>query len=150
MRTRHLPRPLRSLLAASAVALLVVGAAACGDDDDPTDTAGTDTTEADDATATGGDDYGGTGDDAGETAAGTIVAKDFSLTDVTVGPGDEIVLENQGEAPHTATADDGAFDLGQVPGGDTSEPANAPSEPGTYPFHCELHPQMTATLTVEG
>jgi len=25
-----------------------------------------------------------------------------------------------------------------------------PTEPGEYPFHCEIHSSMHATLTVEG
>jgi plastocyanin len=135
------PRPTRLLLAALAVGALTLGAAACSDDDD----AGSATT---DTTAAETDDGGG--DDGGGAAAGTIVAADFSLTDLTVAPGEEIVLDNTGSAPHTATADDGAFDTGQVSGGDTSDPVAAPDEPGTYAFHCEVHPSMTATLTVEG
>jgi plastocyanin len=130
-------RPTRLLLAALAVGTLTLGAAACSDDDD----AGSDTT---DTTAAGTDD------DGGGAAAGTIVAADFSLTDLTVAPGEDIVLDNTGSAPHTATADDGAFDTGQVSGGDTSDPVAAPDEPGSYAFHCEVHPNMTATLTVEG
>ena len=51
---------------------------------------------------------------------------------------------------HTATADGGEFDLGPVEPGETSPPGTAPDEPGDYPFHCEIHPNMTATLTVEG
>lgn len=151
MHQRLLPRPHRSLLASAAVALLVVGLAACGSDDDKTSTG--DDTGATATAAPGDDGYGGGdsgGDTGGEAAAGTIVAKDFSLTDITVAPGAEIVLDNQGGKPHTATADDGAFDLGQVSAGATSEPATAPEEPGSYPFHCEIHKDMTATLTVEG
>ena len=86
----------------------------------------------------------------GEGEAGTIVAQDFSLTDLTVAPGEEIVLRNDGDATHTATADDGSFDLGEVAGGETSDPVTAPEEPGSYPFHCQIHASMTATLTVEG
>jgi plastocyanin len=127
-------RPTRLLLAVLAAGSLTLGAAACSDDDD----AGSDTT---DTTAAETD---------GAPAAGTIVAADFSLTDLTVAPGEEIVLDNTGSAPHTATADDGAFDTGQVSGGDTSDPVAAPDEPGSYAFHCEVHPNMTATLTVEG
>lgn len=151
MHQRLLPRPHRSLLASAAVALLAVGVAACGSDDDKTSTG--DDTGATTTAAPAGDGYGGGdsgGDTGGEAAAGTIVAEDFSLTDITVAPGGELVLDNQGSAPHTATADDGAFDLGRVDGGATSEPATAPEEPGSYPFHCEIHDSMTATLTVEG
>lgn len=145
MLTPTASRSLRSLRAASLVALLVVGAAACGSDDD------TDAGRAPTTAAPAGDDYGGAGGDGGTSAeTGTIVAADFSLTDLTVAPGAEIVLKNEGSAPHTATADDGSFDLGQVAGGDTSDPATAPEEPGTYAFHCEIHDTMTATLTVEG
>jgi plastocyanin len=134
-------RPARMLLAATALATLTLGAAACSDDDDA-DGAAPETTDTTAAASDDGGDAEGTG--------GTIVAADFSLTDLTVAPGQEIVLDNTGSAPHTATADDGAFDTGQVPGGDTSDPVTAPDEPGSYAFHCEVHPSMTATLTVEG
>ncbi len=126
---------LRSPLVLVAVALLVV-VAACGSDDDG------DTSSGDsDSTTTAAPDGG---------EAGTIVAKDFKLSDVTVAPGAEIVLENQDGAAHTATADDDSFDTGQVAGGETSGPVMAPEEPGEYPFHCTIHRNMMATLTVEG
>jgi plastocyanin len=95
-------------------------------------------------------EYGSTDGDTAEGTDGTIVAEDFSLTDITVAPGAEIVLQNDGAATHTATADDGSFDLGEVAGGETSDPGTAPTTPGEYPFHCEIHDSMTATLTVEG
>jgi plastocyanin len=131
-----------ALLPALAVALT-----ACGDDDDGTASdAGTTPTSAD----AGGTDYGGasTGGDA-PASEGTIVAEGFALTDLTVAPGEAIVLENRDGTQHTATGDDGEFDL-EADGGTTSEPGTAPVEPGTYTFHCEIHPSMTATLTVEG
>ena len=149
-RPHVLPR-VRPLFAALIALLLTLGLAACGDDDDePSDAgSGTTTTAADDS-----DPYGRSTDDdedeGGSEAEGTIVAKDFSLTDLTVGPGEAIMLENEGDVAHTATADDGEFDLGQVAPGDTSEPGTAPDEAGSYAFHCEIHPNMTATLTVEG
>lgn len=133
----------RTPVVAAMVALLVGSVAACGSDDDST--AGT----SDGSTtsqAPAGDDYG---DGGGEGEAGTIVAQDFSLTDLTVSAGEEIVLRNDGDVTHTATADDGSFDLGEVAGGESSDPAAAPDEPGSYPFHCEIHSGMTATLTVE-
>jgi plastocyanin len=138
----------RTLLAVAS--LLLVLAAACGSDDDSSqaDTGGGVTTTA---ASSSDDEYGDTGgDDESSAEEGTIVAKDFSLTDLTVAPGEEIVLENEGDATHTATADDGSFDLGEVEGGATSDPGTAPTTPGDYAFHCEIHPTMTATLTVEG
>lgn len=126
------------------VALLVGSVVACGSADDSTAGTGDGSTTSQ---APAGDDYGVGG---GEGEAGTIVAQDFSLTDLTVSAGETIVLRNDGDVTHTATADDGSFDLGEVAGGESSEPATAPDEPGTYPFHCEIHSGMTATLTVEG
>jgi plastocyanin len=144
----HLIPGVRPLFATLLAAALVLGVAACGDDDSTSGDSGT--TAADDATTTD-DAYGTTGgDDGGEATEGTIVAKDFTLTDLTVGPGDAIMLKNEGDTAHTATADDGEFDLGQVAPGETSDPGSAPDEPGSYAFHCEIHPNMTATLTVEG
>ena len=126
-------------------AVLLLTAAACGSDDSQ-DTSSEGTTTTGNPTD---DRYGSTdGDTAGTGESGAIVAVDFSLSDLTVAPGEEIVLQNDGSASHTATADEGAFDLA-ADGGTTSEPAAAPDEPGTYPFHCEIHTDMTATLTVE-
>ena len=132
MHQNLLPRPLGRALASVAVALLVVGGAACGDDDD--DAGGT-TTAADGGEASGDS---------------VVVAEDFSLTDLSVEAGAAFTLDNQGEAPHTLTADDDSFDSGEVAAGSQSDPLTAPDEPGSYPFHCEIHPAMTATLTVEG
>ena len=144
MRDLHRSRPSRLLLLSASGLLLTLGLAACGGDDD-TGTGGT-TTEAQ------GNDYGSgdSGGDAGEAGEYVVVAKDFSLTDLTVEPGEEFTLDNQGENTHTLTADDGAFDSGEVAAGTQSDPLTPPDEPGEYGFHCEIHSSMTATLTVEG
>ena len=137
-------------MAVAAVAVvLVLGLAACGDDDDVT-------TESDDGTtittaaSPGEDDLypGGTATGGDEATSDTVEAVDFSLTSLTVGSGSEVTFENRGENPHTMTADDGSFDSGQVGPGESASVA-APEEPGDYAFHCEIHPAMTATLTVE-
>ena len=127
-------------------AVLLLTAAACGSDDSQ-DTSSEGTTTTGNPTD---DRYGSTDGDTGGTGeSGTIVAVDFSLSDLTVAPGEEIVLQNDGSASHTATADDGRLRPRRPTGATTSEPAAAPDEPGTYPFHCEIHADMTATLTVE-
>jgi plastocyanin len=120
----------RTRFGAAVVAVaLAVALGACSDDDD--DDAGTSTTSAD----------GG--------GAATVVAEDFSLTDATVAAGAEVTFTNDGDVPHTMTADDGGFDTGTVGPGDQATVA-APGEAGDYPFACTIHPAMTATLTVEG
>jgi plastocyanin len=145
MRPHRLSRPLLATLAAT---VLLVGAAGCGDDEDPEATGSGDTTGE---TTEPVPDYGGTtgGASGGDAPENAIVAKDFKLSDLTIGPGEDIVLKNEDGLMHTATADDGAFDL-RADGGETSDPGAAPDEPGAYDLHCEIHPEMTATLTVEG
>lgn len=134
----------------AAAAVLAVGVAACGDDDDDDVSAsGGDATTTTPAPDTGSDDLYPSGDPGGETTAGTVEAVDFEFTPTSVAPGSEVTFKNSGEAPHTMTADDGAFDSGRVDGGATAT-VTAPAEPGDYPFHCEIHPDMKATLTVEG
>lgn len=57
-----------------------------------------------------------------------------------------LTVTNTTYAPHTVTADSGAFDSGTVDPNTTitmSFPA-----PGSYPFHCKIHPYMTDTITV--
>jgi plastocyanin len=142
---------IRPLVATLFAAVLVFGVTGCGDDDEPTTSGDSGTTTTTAGGDTGGPDYGGTSGGSNDDAAeGVIVAADFSLTDITALPGEPISLKNEGEQMHTATADDGGFDLGPVDGGETSEPGTAPTEPGSYAFHCTIHPNMTATLTVEG
>jgi plastocyanin len=114
------------LLAALAALVLAAGLAACGDDDD--------------------DDAGG-GDGGGGAAAGTLDITEFQFTDVSAPAGGSLEVVNSSGAAHTVTADDGEFDE-DVADGDTVE-VPVPAEPGEYPFHCEIHPNMKATLTAE-
>lgn len=126
--------------------MLALTLAACGDDDETAGTGDAATTAAP-AGDSAGDDYGSS--DGGSAEGSTIVAKDFSLTSIAVAPGAAVKVENEGSAPHTVTADDAAFDSGTVSGG-SSGSFTAPDTPGDYAFHCEIHPSMTGTLTVEG
>jgi len=142
-------------LALAAAGALTLGVAACGDDDD--DAADTEDTVADDTAPEGSaTEDPATEDTSGEGAAdalatgATVVASGFAFE--VPGPvtaGAPITFENQDGAPHTMTADEGdAFDTGRVDGGSRGE-VTAPQAPGDYAFHCEVHPSMTATLTVE-
>jgi plastocyanin len=130
MHARTAAKPLAIL----AALLLTLGLAACGDDDDATNAGAGDDTSTTAPEAEGGEEV-------------TIVAEDFSLTSVTAKPGEDVYLDNTGEKPHTVTADDGSFDTGSTAPGAESE-FTAPSEPGTYAYHCSIHPTMTGTLTV--
>jgi plastocyanin len=97
----------------------------------------------------GGSGYGNGGGAAptGAPAGAALEISGFQFGAVTVGAGGQVTVNNRDGAPHTVTADDGAFDSGQVSGGGAST-FSAPSAPGSYDFHCDIHPEMSGTLTV--
>jgi plastocyanin len=86
----------------------------------------------------------------------------FDPNQLTVAAGSTVVLANVGGKPHTLTADvtgndDPAFDTGVVPPGAEggrfagSNASITLPEPGTFSFHCEIHPAaMKGTITVTG
>ena len=123
----------RRVAAALAVAGLLLGLAACGDDDDDASSDTTATTEAE----SGGNGGGGA----------TLEVTEFQFEDVSAPAGGTLAVTNSSGGAHTFTADDGAFDEA-LPDGETVD-VQIPDEPGEYPYHCEIHPSMEATLTVE-
>ncbi|MDP1819826.1 MAG: cupredoxin domain-containing protein [Acidimicrobiales bacterium] len=141
----------RTLIRSAAIVaglFLVVGLAACGDDDDSAADDPTLTSEpADEAVDDAADDGGGDG--ASEDAAVEAVDFEFAVNAGSVPAGSDIVFANAGEAPHTITADDDSFDSGTVEGGSQAT-VTMPGEAGSYEFHCDIHPNMQGTLTVEG
>ena len=70
----------------------------------------------------------------------------FSAATVTVDVGDTVTWHNSGQAPHTATANDGSFDTGTInSGGSGSHTFNSP---GTFSYICTIHPNMKGTVRV--
>lgn len=83
-----------------------------------------------------------------EAAPAEILIKGFKYegTEI-VSPGTEITVTNEDVEAHSITADAaGAFDVITKVGTTTF---TAPTEPGTYPYHCIFHANMKGTLTVE-
>lgn len=78
----------------------------------------------------------------------TIVDFAFQPMAVSVPAGSTVRWSNTGGAPHTVTAFNGAFDSGTInPGGGFSTTFSAP---GTYMYHCTIHPNMVGTVNVTG
>ena len=130
------------------VALLLT---ACGGDDDDTDAGSDETSET---TAGDGGGYGDPGESSDSTEAddtggngATLTIEGLQYTDVAAAAGSTLTIENNSGSLHTFTSDDGTFDV-EVPDGESAT-VDVPAEPGEYPFHCEIHPSMAATLTVE-
>ena len=97
---------------------------------------------------TAGDGGGGDGGGGG-TATDTVTIFDngYEPVDPLVTSGDTLTLVNDGEAAHTFTLEDGSIDEQVEPGGEGSVAVSL--DPGTYPFDCTFHPEMSGTLTVE-
>ena len=107
------------------------------------------------ATTTGGSETtagGGSGTTAApaqEDGAGaaTVSIIDFEFdAPASVAAGTEITVVNNGEATHTWTQPDGAFDTGQIAPG--SSATVTIDEPGTYDYVCSIHSNMTGTIEV--
>lgn len=79
----------------------------------------------------------------------TITIADFAFGGVTeVAVGTTVVVTNTDAAPHTWSADDGAFDSGALGEGETFEFTF--TEAGEFAYHCNFHPSMTGTIVVTG
>jgi len=155
---------LRALLGVGLVGILVLGA--CGDDSSSVDSGSADSgapaTDASSAAApaaTSGDvPQGGYGIPADVTqlaaggasgGSGAVTARDgaFDPAELTVKVGDTVGFTNADSFAHTFTADNGEFDSGRVDGGGSFE--YTADAAGAIAFHCNIHTNMTGTITVE-
>ncbi len=82
-----------------------------------------------------------------KTVQVTIQNFAFSPGALTVAPGATITWTNRDSAPHTVTSDTGAWtDSGTLATGKSF--SLTLTKPGTYAYHCAVHPRMTATIVV--
>lgn len=139
-----------ALVLAPLVALVLL--AACGSSGGsgsgaPNSSAGgSSTTMGADGSTTTASSGGGGAVKSGDVA---IVLKGFKFnpSEVTVKVGSKVTWTNDDSATHTATGDERQFDTKSIKPG-----AKAPftfTKPGTYSYHCNIHPTMTATITVQ-
>lgn len=70
----------------------------------------------------------------------------FDPERVEVLVGDSITWTNADLAPHTATAENGAWDTGTLQRGGSGRITFDAT--GTYPYFCAYHPHMKGTVTV--
>jgi len=70
----------------------------------------------------------------------------FEPAALTVTAGDTVTWTNADGSPHTATANGGGFDSGNLDPGATF--SFTFSEPGTYTYVCRYHDEMVATVMV--
>jgi len=123
-----MPRQIRPALVAIATAATLL--AGCG---------GSDTPKSDSASAKPAS--GASGD------AVTISDFKFAPASLTVKSGAKVAVTNEDSAPHSVTADDGdSFDTGTLGQGSTQ--SISVTKPGSYAYHCTVHPYMKGTLVV--
>jgi plastocyanin len=139
-----------TLTSAALVALL----AACGSAATPSPSASSPAVSSPAAASGGASAGGGTAKacataPAGSTAATTVDIKNSAYATPTVQAkvGDIVAWTNQDSIPHTATMDDGSCDTGQIAGGATAMLVF--TAPGTYTYHCTVHPATMKDVTVE-
>jgi plastocyanin len=131
----------KTLLAPALVAI-ALALSACGGDDE-------DTTEAAPAPQTTTESSGSEPAPSGEAARSEkveIVEFAYQPDPVTVQVGGKVIWLNEDTAPHTATADDGSFDTGTLEQGKLG--SETFKRAGTYPYFCEIHPDMRGTVEV--
>jgi plastocyanin len=89
-----------------------------------------------------------TGPAASAGAGSAVAIKDFSFqpASISVAVGSTVTWTNNDTTGHTVSADEGSFDSGTVaPGATFSQTFDTA---GTFTYHCNIHPTMTATITV--
>jgi plastocyanin len=94
-----------------------------------------------------------------QAAANTVQATEtggganfvFVPDTITIKTGDKVTFQNTGKVPHTATADNGSFDSGNLNAG-ASFTTPAFTQPGTFTFKCTYHATlgMTGKIIVTG
>lgn len=140
----------KPLLLAALVAVSL-GLVACGSGGSDSTSTETETT-----TETGPEGGGGAGEPQGSQPAPSgeaaksekvrIVEFSYEPDPGVVQVGGKVIWQDEDAVPHTATADDGSFDTGTI------EPGKLGSatfkEPGTFAYHCEIHPTMHGTVEV--
>jgi plastocyanin len=136
-------RPL--LISTFVVAALAL--AACGDDDsDTAANGGATTTETESTTPEPSGNTPAPGGDAVRAEKVEIVEFTYQPDPVTIEEGGKVTWINRDSAPHTATADDDSFDTGTLEEGKLK--SETFKDAGTYPYFCEIHPDMRGTVKV--
>lgn len=136
----------RRVLSPIVLLVLALGIASCGGGDDSISTeAGATSVETEAETGAEGSTPAPSGE-ARKAEKVEIVDFAYNPDPVTIEEGGKVIWINQDSAPHTATADDGSFDTGELEEGKLK--SETFKEPGEFTYHCEIHPTMHGTVRV--
>jgi plastocyanin len=81
------------------------------------------------------------------TITGMNGSNSFSPNPSSIAAGRTVAFRNADSITHTATANGGAFDTGNIAPGATSAPITMAAS-GAFNYHCRIHPDMVGTLNV--
>ena len=81
------------------------------------------------------------------TITGINGSNSFSPNPANVIVGQTVAWKNNGGTTHTATADGGSFNTGNIADGSSSVLVTVTTL-GDFGYHCSIHPSMTGTLHV--
>lgn len=70
----------------------------------------------------------------------------FSPASINISAGTTVTWTNLDSVPHSATADDSSFDTSTF--GNGAQKSITFSKPGTYTYHCTVHPMMKGVIIV--
>ncbi len=77
----------------------------------------------------------------------TMAGFAFDPATVTIGVGETVTWVNEDAARHNVVADNGEFSSDLFGQGESF--SFTFQAPGTYPYHCSVHPSMTGTVIVQ-
>jgi plastocyanin len=137
------PRAMPLLITLAAFSL-----AACGSDDSSSDTATTTTNEGAVGAPSGGQSGNAPAPSGEAVRSAKVEIADFQYAPgaLTIQSGGKVTWLNQDSTEHTATLDDGSFSTGDLAEGKLK--SESFKTPGTYAYHCEIHPEMKGTVEV--
>ncbi len=72
----------------------------------------------------------------------------FSQKEITVKAGTTVTWTNNDSAPHTVTSDSGS-ELSSASLAKGQSYSHTFTQPGTYAYHCSVHPQMAGKVAVQ-
>jgi plastocyanin len=135
----------KPLLTAALVALSL-GLVACGGSGSDSTSTEAETVPAGQGSGSGTESEPAPSGKAQKSEKVQIVEFTYEPDPVVVQAGGKVIWQNEDTAPHTATADDGSFDTGTIEKGKLGSATF--KEPGTFTYHCEIHPTMHGTVEV--
>jgi plastocyanin len=126
----------------TALVAIALGIASCGGGDDTT------VTEGGSAGAEAEPQESAPPPSGNAPRAEKVEIENFSYNPdpVTIEEGGKVIWINRDSAPHTATADDGSFDTGDLEEGKLK--SETFKEPGEFTYFCQIHPDMHGTVRV--